>query len=182
MYTCPLCVFFLRSFQVSEIETNLVETRKWNGGVGCGVGGRVGGIGGALQLSALHFPAFLKSIIIIIITLNLEVSTQCSTYLFLYFLVVGWICSSFLRRIYKWSFTWTTRISKYFVMLTMGKVGEVVRRRLFCGGQPCLQMTESDPDDQKSLNSLPSTCPCFYSNFHVNNPKYFIFHFLIISI
>ena len=88
MYTCPLCVFFLRSFQVSEIETNLVETRKWNGGVGCGVGGRVGGIGGALQLSALHFPAFLKSIIIIT-TLNLEVSTQCSTYLFLYFLVVG---------------------------------------------------------------------------------------------
>ena len=33
MYTCPLCVFFLRSFKVSEIETNLVETRKWNGGV-----------------------------------------------------------------------------------------------------------------------------------------------------
>ena len=178
MYTCPLCVFFLRSFQVSEIETNLVETRKWNGGVGCGVGG----IGGALQLSALHFPAFLKSIIIIIITLNLEVSTQCSTYLFLYFLVVGWISSSILRRIYKWLFTWTTRISKYFVMLTMGKVGEVVRRRLFCGGQPCLQMTESDPDDQKSLNSLPSNCPCFYSDFHVNNPKYFIFYFLIISI
>ena len=52
---------------------------------GWGVGG---GIGGALQLSALHFPAFLKSIIIIT-TLNLEVSTQCSTYLFLYFLVVG---------------------------------------------------------------------------------------------
>ena len=88
MYTCPLCVFFLRSFKVSEIETNLVETRKWNGGVlvvvGCG-----GGIGGALQLSAPHFPAFLKSIIIIIITVNIEVSTQCSTYLFLYFLVVG---------------------------------------------------------------------------------------------
>ena len=71
---------------------------EWRGGMW-----GVGGIGGALQLSALHFPAFLKSIIII--TVNVEFSTQCTTYLFLYFLVVGWICSS---NFYKWLFTWTT--------------------------------------------------------------------------